>query len=124
MDIPALVRANMLRIRLERNLTQEVVAERLDMKQSQYSRLETSGTPTLTTLIRIAEVGLKCSIDELFIVPENLAVRKQVERIEALGPKRQAQLLRLIEEELTRSSKLSSKEVDERRKELKQARKG
>lgn len=68
MDIFALVRENLRRIRELKGLSQEVVAERADMTQPNYSRLENGPSkPTLSTLVRVSD-AMGCTIQELIAI--------------------------------------------------------
>lgn len=61
---------NLVKFRKERHLTQEQLAENVDVSVRTISRLENGGNTDLLSVIRLAEV-LKVSLDMLYQVEKN-----------------------------------------------------
>ena len=61
---------NLVKFRKERHLTQEQLAENVDVSVRTISRLENGGNTDLLSVIKLAEV-LKVSLDMLYQVEKN-----------------------------------------------------
>lgn len=67
---------NLKEIRLERGITQEELASRIGVSQSQIARYENDDSePTLDTLRKLSK-ELDCTLDELIGNPERESARK------------------------------------------------
>lgn len=65
--------ANVERIRLDRGLSIQSLADSIDMDRGQLSRiLSGTNSPTLETMERIAK-GLKCDVTDFLVEAETLA---------------------------------------------------
>ena len=83
----ALLLANIKRIRKEKGLTQQEVADGADMLVPTYSRLERGGSnPSLTSIVRIAS-ALNVSVVELLLSSEikDRSIAQKVEMVENLS---------------------------------------
>ncbi len=83
----ALLLGNIKRIRKEKGMSQQEVAEKADMLTPTYSRLERGGsTPGLASMVRIAE-ALEVSVVELFQTTEikDRSVAQKLEMIQGLS---------------------------------------
>lgn len=124
MTVLELVCWNMERIRKAKGLSQETVADRMDMDQGHYSRLEKGGTnPTLATLVRIADVGLQCGIDDLFVQPEHVMVHEGMKRLLASGPRKRAGVLKLLDISSSMNGAPDDEKVKHRKETLQKVRK-
>ena len=70
------------RFREERDITQQQMAERIPMNQSNYSKIErNTQQPSLDQLIRIVEI-LNITLDELLGIDPSIYLKKKVKEIE------------------------------------------
>jgi len=90
---------NLVRIRKQRGLNQAEAGERIGMKQTQYSKLESSDTdPRLSTIDRLSE-ALGVPMSALFKDenPQDLATEQVLNRVLELEPSVREPLLQVIE---------------------------
>ena len=123
----ALLLENIKRIRKEKGLTQQEVADSSDMLVSTYSRLERGGSsPSLSTMIRIAD-ALEVNITELLDSPliKDKSLAKKIEKVESLSEynKNVANIMLDSIIEKDRLEKLQEVKMNKRLDELKEMKK-
>lgn len=96
-QIHQLMLRNMRSIRKAKGLTQQDVADKMDLPVSYFNKLETGKVdPRMSTLHKVCG-AMEISIAELFDDPKDMSLKDKLRKLNRLGEKDQSAIEHLIE---------------------------